>query len=157
MSRPAASAKFPFGGKSMPDEHRRISVDKAALPSRYMTVGPEAGRLLRVFVGEEDSYHGRSLCEAIVAKALERGMAGATVLSGQEGFGRSRHLRTEANIDAGPRRPTVIEIVDTEEAVNEFLPFLYGIVDSGFVTFGKVRTIHFGARAVLTWKIHGVG
>jgi uncharacterized protein len=108
-----------------------------------MRASPETGLLLRVCVGEEDTYHGRSLCEAIVAKALEKGMAGATVFSASEGFGRSRHLRTEANIDAGPRTPAVIEMVDTEGAISEFLPILREMVDSGFVTLGKVRTIRY--------------
>jgi uncharacterized protein len=99
--------------------------------------------LLRIFVGEEDRYHGQLLYEEIVAKALERGMAGATVLPGPEGFGRSKRLRTEANVDAGPRLPVAIEIVDTQEAIDNFLPVVHDIVQSGLVTLGTVRAIHY--------------
>lgn len=108
-----------------------------------MRAPPKAGTLLRVFLGEEDSYRGRSLYEAIVAKAFERGMTGATVLPGLQGFGCSRHLRTEANIDAGSRLPTVIEIVDTEEAINAFLPLLHEMVDSCTITLTQIRTIEY--------------
>jgi len=99
--------------------------------------------LLRIFVGEEDRYHGQLLYEEIVAKALEQGMAGATVLPGPEGFGRSKRLRTEANVDAGPRLPVAIEIVDTQEAIDNFLPVVHDIVQSGLVTLGTVRAIHY--------------
>jgi PII-like signaling protein len=98
---------------------------------------------LRIFVGEEDRYHGQLLYEEIVAKALEQGMAGATVLPGPEGFGRSKRLRTEANVDAGPRLPVAIEIVDTQEAIDNFLPVVHDIVQSGLVTLGTVRAIHY--------------
>lgn len=99
--------------------------------------------LLRVFVGEEDRYRGQPLYEAIVALALERRMAGATVLPGPDGFGISRSLRTEINIDAGPRSPMVVEIVDTEERINRFLPALDDMMDSGLVTLEKVRAIRY--------------
>ena len=99
--------------------------------------------LLRVFVAEEDRYHGRSLYEAIVAKALEKPLAGATVVPAPEGFGRSRHIRTELNIDAGPHSPVVIEIVDREECINDFLVQLHDMVDSGLVTMEKVRAIRY--------------
>ena len=99
--------------------------------------------LLRVFVGEEDRYHGRVLYEAIVAKALERKMAGATVLPGPEGFGRSSHVRSELNVDAGPRRPMVVEIVDSEDRIDRFLPVLHEMVESGLVTLEKVRAIRY--------------
>jgi PII-like signaling protein len=99
--------------------------------------------LLRIFVGEDDRYHGQFLYEVIVAKALEQGMAGATVLPAPEGFGPSERLRTEANVDAGPRLPVAIEIVDTLEAIDNFLPVVHDIVQSGLVTLGTVRAIHY--------------
>ena len=99
--------------------------------------------LLRIFVGEDDRYHGQFLYEVIVAKALEQGMAGATVLPAPEGFGPSKRLRTEANVDAGPRLPVAIEIVDTQEAIDNFLPVVHDIVQSGLVTLGTVRAIHY--------------
>jgi uncharacterized protein len=102
--------------------------------------------LLRVFVGKEDRYGGRPLFEAIVAAALERRMAGATVLPGKVGFGRSRYIRTELNIDAGPRLPMVIEIVDSEDQINRFLPVLHEMVESGLVSMEKVRAIRYRRR-----------
>jgi PII-like signaling protein len=99
--------------------------------------------LLRVFVGEEDRYEGRSLYQAIVATALERRMAGATVLPGPDGFGVSRSVRTELNVDAGPRSPMVVEIVDTEAQINDFLPVINEVIESGLVTMEKVRAIRY--------------
>jgi PII-like signaling protein len=99
--------------------------------------------LLRVFVGEEDWYEDGPLYLAIVEKALERRMAGATVLPGPEGFGRSRYLRTELNIDAGRRLPMIVEIVDSEQQIDGFLLVLDEMVDSGLITLEKVRAIRY--------------
>lgn len=99
--------------------------------------------LLRVFVGEEDRYHGRSLYQEIVSRALEKRLAGATVLPAPEGFGRSRYVRTELNIDAGPHSPVVVEIVDREERIDDFLPLLHDMVESGLVTLEKIRAIRY--------------
>ena len=70
-------------------------------------------------------------------------MAGATVLPSPEGFGRSRWVRSELIVDAGPRLPMVVEIVDSEENVDRFLPMLHEMVESGLVTLEKVRAIHY--------------
>jgi PII-like signaling protein len=99
--------------------------------------------LLRVFVGEDDRHGEHALYEAVVERALAMGMAGATVLPGPEGFGQSRHIRSELSVDAGPRQPMVIEIVDTEEQIDRFLPVLDGMIESGLVTLEKVRAIHY--------------
>jgi PII-like signaling protein len=104
---------------------------------------PTEAMLLRVFVGEGDHYGHRSLCQAIVARALEMKMAGATVLRGPVGFGHSRVVRSELIIDAGPRLPLVIEIVDTEAQIERFLPALDEMMESGLITIEKVRAIHF--------------
>jgi len=114
-------------------------------------LAPTNAVLLRVFVGEEDRYHGRSLYEAIVACALESRLAGATVLPAPEGFGRSRYVRTELNIDAGPHSPVVIEIVDLEDRINEFLPQLHNMLESGLVTFEKVHAIRY-PRQNAQWR-----
>jgi uncharacterized protein len=106
---------------------------------------PIEAMLLRVFVGEDDYYGGRPLCEAIVEKALAMKMAGATVLPGPEGFGQSRRIRSELSIDAGPRQPMVVEIVDTEAQIERFLPVVDGMVESGLVTLEKVRAIRYGS------------
>ena len=105
---------------------------------------PVEAVLLRVFVGEDDRHGGLPLCEAIVERALAMKMAGATVLPGPEGFGQSRHIRSELSIDAGPRQPMVVEIVDTEEQIERFLPIIDGMVASGLVTLEKVRAIRYG-------------
>jgi uncharacterized protein len=104
---------------------------------------PRDAVLLRVFIGEEDRCRGEPLYRAIVAKAHEQGLAGATVLPGPEGFGRSRTIRTQLNIDAGSRLPMVVEIVDGEERINGFLPVLNEMVESGLVTLERVRAIQY--------------
>lgn len=104
---------------------------------------PMEAILLRVFVGEEDRCSGRTLYQAIVAEALERRMAGATVLPGPDGFGITRSLRTELNVDAGPRSPIVVEIVDTEQRINGFLPVINEMIESGLVTMERVRAIRY--------------
>ena len=105
---------------------------------------PVEAVLLRVFVGTDDRHGERALYEAIVRRAREMGMAGATVLPGPEGFGRSRHIRSELSVDAGPRQPMVVEIVDTEEQIERFLPVVDRMVASGLVTVEKVRAIRYG-------------
>jgi len=106
---------------------------------------PVEAVLLRVFVGTDDCHGERALYEAIVERARQMGMAGATVLPGPEGFGRSRHIRSELSVDAGPRQPMVIEIVDSEEQIDRFLPVLDGMMDSGLVTLENVRAIRYPA------------
>jgi PII-like signaling protein len=100
--------------------------------------------LLRIFVGEDDRYRGKPVVEAIVSKALEIRMSGATVLRGHDGFGRSRSIRTELNnIDARPRLPMVIEIVDTREKIDEFLLIVDRMIESGLVTLKRVRALRY--------------
>ena len=95
--------------------------------------------LLSIFVAENDRLHGRLLHRALVAKAQEMKMAGATVLPAPVGFGQSRMSRSEINVDAGPYLPIVIEIVDTEENIARFLAVIDGMIESGLVTLEKVR------------------
>ena len=102
--------------------------------------------LLRVFVGADDRHGQRALYEAIVERAREMTMAGATVLPGPEGFGQSRHIRSELSVDAGPRQPMVIEIVDSEEQIDRFLPVLDGMMDSGLVTLEKAKVLQYGRQ-----------
>ena len=107
-----------------------------------MRVASEAV-LLRIFVGEEDRHAGHALCEALVTTALDRKMAGATVLYAPEGFGRSRYVRSELNVDSGSRLPMVVEIVDSQDQIDRFLPILEEMVESGLVTLEKVRAIRY--------------
>jgi PII-like signaling protein len=107
---------------------------------------PADAILLRVFVGENDRHGRQPLYQAIVDRALASGMAVATVLHGLQGFGQSRRMHTELNVDAQPRLPIVIEIVDSEEKIEAFLPVLEEIVESGLVTLEKVRVLQYGRR-----------
>lgn len=95
--------------------------------------------LLRIFLGENDRWHGRPLYEALVDKALATGMAGATVLPGPVGFGPARHMRNELNVDAGSPYPIVIEIVDTDANIKAFLAATDGMIESGLVTMEKLQ------------------
>ena len=99
------------------------------------------GQLLRIFVGESDRHAGKPLYEAIVLKAREEGLAGATVLRGLEGFGAHSRLHTAKILRLSQDLPTVIEIVDKEERIQAFLPLLDSMVDEGMITVEKVHII----------------
>jgi PII-like signaling protein len=106
---------------------------------------PEQALLLRIFIGESDSFEGRPLHEAIVLRAREMHLAGATVLRGPMGYGRSSRLHTAKILRLSEDLPLVIEIVDAEDKVNAFLPELRRIMSSGLVTLEKVRVLQYGA------------
>jgi PII-like signaling protein len=105
---------------------------------------PHEAILLRIFIGENDRYDHRPLYEAIVLKAREMHMAGATVLRGPMGFGQSSRLHTAKILRLSEDLPLVIEIVDSEEQINVFLPLLDGMMQSGLVTLEKVRVRQYG-------------
>ena len=100
--------------------------------------------LLRVFVGERDRHGHQPLYEAIVNKAREQGLAGATVLRGLSGFGASSVLHTAKLVELSDDLPMVVEIVDTEEHIQQFLPVLDDMMSSGLVTLEKVRVLQYG-------------
>src|SRR5437870_13606097 len=102
---------------------------------------PEDAVLLRIFIGESDRYQHRPLYEAIVLKARELELAGATVLRGPMGFGKSSHLHTAKILRLSIELPIVIEIVDSEEKVNAFLPVLDEIMGGGLVTLERAKVI----------------
>lgn len=104
---------------------------------------PEDAFLLRIFIGESDRWHHRPLYEAIVIKAREAHLAGATVLRGPMGFGKSSHLHTAKILRLSTDLPLVIEIVDTEEKINAFLPVLEEMMGGGLVTLEKAKVIHY--------------
>ena len=104
---------------------------------------PEEAALLRIFVGEDDHYKGRPLYEAIVLKARELHLAGATVLRGPLGFGRSSHMHTAKILRLSMDLPMVIEIVDTREKIDAFLPSLDPMMSGGLVTLEKVQVIRY--------------
>ena len=107
---------------------------------------PEDAVLLRIFVGESDRHGHQPLYEAIVLKAREMQMAGATVLRGPMGFGKSSHLHTAKILRLSMDLPIVIEIVDSEEKVNAFLPVLDGIMGGGLVTLERAKVIRYQDR-----------
>jgi hypothetical protein len=102
--------------------------------------------LLRIFIGESDEYDGRPLYEAIVLKARETGLAGATVLRGPMGFGRSSRLHTTKILRLSQDLPLVIEIVDTPDKIEAFAEALNGMMGSGLVTTEKVRVLRYGTE-----------
>jgi uncharacterized protein len=104
---------------------------------------PEDAVLLRIFIGESDRHEHRPLYEAIVLKAREAGLAGATVLRGPMGFGKSSHLHTAKILRLSMDLPMVIEIVDAADKVNAFLPLLDPMIGGGLVTIEKVKVIHY--------------
>jgi PII-like signaling protein len=106
----------------------------------------EDALLLRIFIGESDRHGRRPLYEAIVVKAREMQMAGATVLRGPMGFGASSRIHTAKIIQLSMDLPLVVEIVDTEEKINGFLPILEGMMNGGLVTLEKARVMHYKAR-----------
>jgi PII-like signaling protein len=107
---------------------------------------PKQAVLLRIFIGEDDRCDGSPLYEAIVLKAREQHLAGATVLRGPMGFGASSRLHTTKILRLSEDLPLVIEIVDSEEKINAFLPMLDGMMTSGLVTLENVQVLKYGTR-----------
>lgn len=104
---------------------------------------PAEATLLRIFIGDADRHAGRPLYEAIVLKARELHLAGATVLKSPMGFGRHSRLHTAKILQLSTDLPMVIEIVDESEKIQAFLPVLDDMMDGGLVTMEKVQVIHY--------------
>jgi uncharacterized protein len=107
---------------------------------------PRDAMLLRAFFGEDDKFKGRPLYEAIVMKAREAHLAGATVLRGPIGFGHSSRIHTTKILRLSEDLPIIIEIVDTEAKIKAFLPTLDAMMTSGLVTLEKVQVLLYGAH-----------
>ena len=105
---------------------------------------PQDAMLLRVFFGEQDRHQGRPLHDVIVRKARELHLAGATVLRGPIGYGRASRIHRANLLEISEDLPMVVEIVDTEERINAFLPVLETVMGSGLVTLEKVKVIRYG-------------
>jgi PII-like signaling protein len=105
---------------------------------------PTQSVLLRIFLGETDKVGGRPAYEAIVLKAREMHLAGATVLRGPMGFGKSSRLHTAKILRLSEDLPVVIEIVDSEDKINGFLPALDSMMQSGLVTMEKATVMRYG-------------
>jgi PII-like signaling protein len=108
---------------------------------------PQDAAVLRIYVGENDRAGNLPLYEAIVLAARERGLAGATVLRGAIGFGRSSHLHTAKILRLSQDLPVIVEIVDGEEKINAFIPALHDIMGSGLVTLEPVKVLRYGDGA----------
>ena len=109
---------------------------------------PTDAVLLRIFLGESDHWEHKPLYEAIVLAAREAHLAGATVLRGPMGFGKSSRLHTTKILQLSMDLPLVIEIVDSEEKINAFLPVLDQMIGGGLVTMEKVKVLHYRAGEV---------
>ncbi len=107
---------------------------------------PKQAVLLRIFLGEDDRVDRRPLYEAIVTKAREMHLAGATVLRGPMGFGKASRLHTAKILRLSEDLPIVVEIVDAEERINAFLEAIEPMMTGGLVTLEKVRVLRYGDR-----------
>jgi uncharacterized protein len=105
---------------------------------------PRDAMLLHIFIGEDDRHEHLALYEAIVLKAREQPLAGATVLRGPLGLGHSSRLHTAKVLRLSEDLPMVIEIVDSPEKIQAFLPLLEGMIGGGLVTLEKVQVVHYG-------------
>src|SRR5689334_20441570 len=107
---------------------------------------PQEATLLRIFIGESDRWKHQPLYEAIVMKAREAHLAGATVVRGVMGFGKSSRVHTAKILRLSMDLPLIIEIVDAEEKIQSFLPVLDQMMQGGLVTLEKVKVIHYRAN-----------
>ena len=101
------------------------------------------GKLLRLFVGELDTWHGKPLYQAIVERVRQEGLAGATVLRGIEGFGADSRLHTSRILRLSEDLPVVIEIVDTPEQIDRVVPILDEMVGEGMLTLERVQIVSY--------------
>jgi uncharacterized protein len=101
------------------------------------------GKLLRLFIGESDTWHGKPLYQAIVERVRKEGLAGATVIRGIEGFGADSHLHTSRILRLSEDLPVVIEIVDTPERIDRVVPILDEMVGEGMLTLERVQVVSY--------------
>ncbi|MEJ2367052.1 MAG: DUF190 domain-containing protein [Acidobacteriota bacterium] len=113
-----------------------------------MTKLPAEAELLRIFIGESDKADHRPLYEAIVEEARKQGLAGATVLRGIMGFGARSRIHTSKILRLSEDLPMVVELVDTPEKIDAFIPFLDSVIEDGLITREKARVVFYrhGAR-----------
>jgi PII-like signaling protein len=101
----------------------------------------EEGQLLRVFIGESDKWEGKPLYEALVLKAREMGLAGATMLRGLMGYGAASRVHTAKILRLSEDLPIIVEIVDSQEKIASFLPVIDEMIQEGLVTLERVQVI----------------
>ena len=109
-----------------------------------MRLPPQEAVLLRIFLGEDDRAGGRTLYEALVLKAREMGIAGATVLRGPMGFGHGTRLHTAKILQLSTDLPMIVEIVNSQEKIDAFLGAIEPMIGSGLVTLEKATVIRYG-------------
>lgn len=105
---------------------------------------PRDAVLLRIYFGEDDKFEHKPLHEAIVLKARAMHLAGATVLRGHIGFGHSSHIHTAKILRLSQDLPVIVELVDSQEKIDAFLPILDGMMTSGLITMEKVQVLQYG-------------
>jgi PII-like signaling protein len=111
---------------------------------------PREAVLLRIFFGESDKFQRLPLHEAIVLKAREMHLGGATVLRGHVGFGHSSRIHTTKFLRLSQDMPVVVEIVDSQEKIDTFLPVLDGMMSSGLITMERAEVLQYGSDTVKT-------
>ncbi len=126
----------------VPDPIQSLSTLPAAEEFPMMQIN-ETGQLLRVFIGESDAWHGEPLYRAIVLKARELGLAGASVLRGTMGFGAHTRLHTNRLLELSTDLPIVVELVDVADKIASLLPFLDETVAEGMITIEAVRVLKY--------------
>jgi len=107
---------------------------------------PKDAVLLRIFIGEQQKFERRPLFQAVVMKAREMQLAGATVLRGPLGFGHSSRIHSAKILDLSEDLPVVIEIVDSKEKIDLFLPVLDSMIGNGLMTLEKVQVLRYGPQ-----------
>ena len=108
---------------------------------------PREGKLLRIFIGEQDKWQGKPLYEAVVQLARQEGLAGATCLKGFLGYGAKSHLHTAKLLRLSEDLPIVIEIVDSEEKIQALLPKLDPMIGDGLITLEKAEVLVYRAKS----------
>jgi len=109
---------------------------------------PREAVLLRIFFGENDKFHRLPLHEAIVLKAREMHLAGATVLRGHIGFGHSSRIHASKLLRLSQDLPVVVEIIDSQEKIDSFLPVLDGMMSSGLITMERAEVLQYGTEEI---------
>jgi PII-like signaling protein len=102
--------------------------------------------LLRIFIGESDEYKGKPLYRYLVELFKKEGLAGATVLRGIEGFGKTSVIHTSAILRLSTDLPIIIEVSDTREKIDKIKPKLEGIINGGLITEEKIKVIYYEGR-----------
>ncbi len=105
-----------------------------------------SAKRLRIYIGESDRWNGKSLFEAIVLKAKELDLGGATVFRGVMGYGANSRIHTAKIVELSSDLPIMIEIIDSEEYIAKIMPFLDEVVKEGMVTLDDIEVVKYGNK-----------